>query len=108
MWNSFSTVAIHIITALDTRSIKVESNSSHLKITMLCLQAVLLSERISGKGIVTALNMATGVPIWEIEPFLGVIVVIIFAVGLYPAIKKVPNPEEDTAMDSFQVTSNFS
>lgn len=75
---------------------------------MLCLQAVLLSERISGKGIVTALNMATGVPIWEIEPFLGVIVVIIFAVGLYPAIKKVPNPEEDTAMDSFQVTSNSS
>ena len=52
------------------------------------LQAVLLSERLSGKGIVTALNMATGVPIGEIEPVLGLLVVGFAASGIYPIVRR--------------------
>jgi len=52
------------------------------------LQAVLLSERLSGKGIVTALNMATGVPVWEIEPALGLLVGALMAGGIYPIVRR--------------------
>ena len=49
---------------------------------------MLLSERLSGRGIVTALNMATGVPVWEIEPALGLLVGGLFAAGIYPVIRR--------------------
>lgn len=49
---------------------------------------MLLSERLSGRGIVTALNMATGVPVWEIEPALGLVVGALLAAGIYPVIRR--------------------
>lgn len=58
------------------------------------LQAVLLSERLSGKGIVTALNMATGVPVWEIEPALGLLVGGLLASGIYPVIRRMGSRAE--------------
>ncbi len=49
------------------------------------MQAVLLSERITGKGAVQQLEIsATGVPLWEIEPVLGVIVLALSAAALWP------------------------
>ncbi len=45
-------------------------------------QAVLVSERITGKGAVQSLDLAVGVPLWEIEPFLGAAVVGLVYVGL--------------------------
>ncbi len=46
------------------------------------MQAVLVSERITGKGAVQSLDLAVGVPLWEIEPFLAAIVVGLVYVGL--------------------------
>ena len=43
---------------------------------------MLVSERITGKGAVQSLDLAVGVPLWEIEPFLAVIVVGLVYVGL--------------------------
>ena len=37
-------------------------------------QATLLGERITGRGVVQALDHAVGVPLWEIEPLLGALV----------------------------------
>ncbi len=48
----------------------------------LVVQAVLVSERITGKGAVQSLDLAVGVPLWEIEPFLAAIVVGLVYVGL--------------------------
>jgi photosystem II protein len=58
------------------------------RIAVIGLGAVLLSERLSGKGIVTALNMATGVPVWEIEPALGLLVGAFLAAGIYPVVRR--------------------
>lgn len=58
------------------------------RIAVIGLGAVLLSERLSGKGIVTALNMATGVPVWEIEPALGLLVGAFLAAGIYPIVRR--------------------
>lgn len=58
------------------------------RIAVISLGAVLLSERLSGRGIVTALNMATGVPVWEIEPALGLLVGGLLAAGIYPVIRR--------------------
>lgn len=58
------------------------------RIAVIGLGAVLLSERLSGKGIVTALNMATGVPVWEIEPALGLLVGALMAGGIYPIVRR--------------------
>lgn len=52
------------------------------------LQAVLLGERITGKGAVQALDHAVGVPLWEIEPFLGAMVVGLLIAALYPRRKQ--------------------
>lgn len=41
-----------------------------------------MSERITGKGAVQSLDLAVGVPLWEIEPFLAAIVVGLVYVGL--------------------------
>lgn len=76
----------------------------------------MLSERLSGKGIVTALNMATGVPVWEIEPALGVLVGGLLATGFSPALiralqrvkarREGREPEAKWSnVDSFQVRS---
>ena len=53
-------------------------------------QAVLLGERITGKGAVQQLEMsATEVPLWEIEPILGIIVLALCAAALWPSnVKK--------------------
>ena len=48
------------------------------------LQAVLIGERITGKGVVQALDHAVGVPLWEIEPLLGLLVVSLLVGALYP------------------------
>ncbi len=63
-------------------------HSVSLEVRIHHLQAVLLSERLSGKGIVTALNMATGVPVWEIEPALGLLVGAFLAAGIYPVVRR--------------------
>ncbi len=57
-------------------------------IPVLCLQAVLIGERITGKGAVQALDHAVGVPLWEIEPLLGAIVVGLLIAALYPRRKQ--------------------
>ena len=43
---------------------------------------MLVSERITGKGAVQSLDLAVGVPLWKIEPFLAAIVVGLVYVGL--------------------------
>lgn len=43
---------------------------------------MLVSERITGKGAVQSLDLAVGVPLWEIEPFLGAAVIGLVYVGL--------------------------
>ena len=52
------------------------------------MQAVLLGERITGKGAVQALDHAVGVPLWEIEPVLGAMVVGLLIAALYPRRKQ--------------------
>lgn len=49
---------------------------------------------MSGRGIVTALNMATGVPVWEIEPAMGLLVGGLLAAGIYPIFKSAANSAE--------------
>ena len=49
---------------------------------------MLLGERITGKGAVQALDHAVGVPLWEIEPFLGAMVVGLLIAALYPRRKQ--------------------
>lgn len=52
------------------------------------IQAVLLGERITGKGAVQALDHAVGVPLWEIEPLLAAMVVGLLIAALYPRRKQ--------------------
>ncbi|CAL8466739.1 g6275 [Coccomyxa elongata] len=54
------------------------------RLIVLVLGAVLIGERITGKGAVQALDHAVGVPLWEIEPLLGAIVVGLLIAALYP------------------------
>ena len=63
----------------------------------------------------TALNLATGVPVWEIEPALGLIVGGLLAAGIYPVIRQIGSRAEQGGSlftvpgrglgDSFQVGS---
>lgn len=54
------------------------------------LQAVLLGERVTGNGAVQQLEIsATGVPLWEIEPVLGVIVLALCLAAVWPSTVKV-------------------
>ncbi len=58
----------------------------YISVSFACSQAVLLSERITGKGAVQQLEIsATGVPLWEIEPVLGIIVIALSAAALWPS-----------------------
>lgn len=49
------------------------------------MQAMLLGERLTGRGIVQTLNHSTKIPLWEMEPLLGVGVIALFFVALYPS-----------------------
>lgn len=54
------------------------------------LGAVLLGERVTGNGAVQQLEIsATGVPLWEIEPVLGVIVLALCLAAVWPSTVKV-------------------
>lgn len=48
------------------------------------MQAVLIGERITGRGVVQAVNHAVGVPLWEIEPLLGALVLALLVGAVYP------------------------
>ena len=53
-------------------------------------QAVLLGERVTGNGAVQQLEIsATGVPLWEIEPVLGIIVLALCISAVWPSTVKV-------------------
>ncbi|KAA6422143.1 MAG: hypothetical protein FRX49_07894 [Trebouxia sp. A1-2] len=71
------------------------------------LQAVLLSERITGKGAVQQLEIsATGVPLWEIEPVLGVVVLALSAAALWPNSGK-SRPDRQNKLAFFQKIQNL-
>ena len=63
------------------------------------MQAVLIGERITGKGVVQALDHAVGVPLWEIEPLLGLLVLSLLWGALYPRKQLVPQAEGAQAMN---------
>lgn len=50
-------------------------------------QAVLIGERITGRGVVQAVDHAVGVPLWEIEPLLGALVLALLVGAVYPRRK---------------------
>lgn len=53
------------------------------------VQAVLLGERVTGNGAVQSLELsATGVPLWEIEPVLGIIVLVLCISAVWPSTVK--------------------
>ena len=51
---------------------------------------MLVSERITGTGAVQALDLAVGVPLWEIEPALALVVGALLLAGLTPPREKPP------------------
>ncbi len=51
------------------------------------MQAVLIGERITGRGVVSAVDHAVGVPLWEIEPLLGALVLALLVGAVYPRRK---------------------
>ncbi len=51
------------------------------------MQAVLIGERITGRGVVSAVDHAVGVPLWEIEPLLGALVLALIVGAVYPRRK---------------------
>ena len=51
------------------------------------VQAVLIGERITGRGVVQAVDHAVGVPLWEIEPLLGALVLALLVGAVYPRRK---------------------
>lgn len=48
------------------------------------VQATLIGERITGRGVVSAVDHAVGVPLWEIEPLLGALVIALIVGAVYP------------------------
>jgi hypothetical protein len=51
---------------------------------VLSLVAVLVGERVTGRGVVAALDRAAGVPMWELDPFLAVPVGALLLAALTP------------------------
>jgi len=49
---------------------------------------MLIGERITGRGAVQALDLAVGVPLWEIEPVLALVVGGLLLAGLTPPRRK--------------------
>lgn len=58
------------------------------------LQAVLIGERITGRGVVQAVDHAVGVPLWEIEPLLGALVLALLVGAVYPRRRFAPQKPE--------------
>lgn len=52
---------------------------------MFLLQAALLAERLTGQGVVHAMELTTGIPLWEIDPFLGFLVVGLLVAAFFPS-----------------------
>lgn len=78
------------------------------RLAVLILGAVLLSERITGKGAVQQLEIsATGVPLWEIEPVLGVVVLALSAAALWPNSRK-SRTDRQNKLAFFQRIQNLS
>ena len=48
---------------------------------------MLIGERITGRGVVQAVDHAVGVPLWEIEPLLGALVLALIVGAVYPRRK---------------------
>ena len=48
-------------------------------------QAILASERITGQGAIQALDLAVGVPLWEVEAPIAVLVGVLLLGGLSPS-----------------------
>ena len=46
---------------------------------------MLIGERITGRGIVATFNHSTNIPLWEMEPLLGLGIVGLLVVALYPS-----------------------
>ncbi len=69
-------------------------------------QAVLVSERITGKGAVQSLDLAVGVPLWKIEPFLGAAVVGLVYVGLRFPKEKEPMKVQRLALPALALKSS--
>lgn len=55
------------------------------RVAILSLGAMLLGERLTGRGIVATLNHNTNIPLWEMEPLLAFGVFALFFVALYPS-----------------------
>lgn len=53
---------------------------------------MLIGERITGRGAVQALDLAVGVPLWEIEPVLALVVGGLLLAGLTPPRKRTRSP----------------
>ena len=51
---------------------------------------MLIGERITGKGAIQTLDLAVGVPLWEIEPVLALVVGGLLLAGLTPPRGKPP------------------
>ncbi|KAK9803198.1 hypothetical protein WJX73_001876 [Symbiochloris irregularis] len=55
------------------------------RVAILTLGAMLLGERLSGKGIVATFNGNTNIALWEVEPLLAFGILALVFVGLYPS-----------------------
>lgn len=49
------------------------------------VQAALLAERLTGDGVVKSMELATGIPLWEIDPFLGFLVLGLLVAAFFPS-----------------------
>ena len=57
------------------------------------LQAVLVGERITGKGAIEQFEISeTNVPLWEIEPLLGIAVIGLIVAAFWPSSDKSQTP----------------
>jgi photosystem II protein len=57
------------------------------KLAVITLVATLVGERVTGRGAVQALDLAVGVPLWEIEPVLALAVGGLLLLALTPPTK---------------------
>ncbi|KAL3153944.1 hypothetical protein ABBQ32_013505 [Trebouxia sp. C0010 RCD-2024] len=73
-----------------SQEIKASGEKFLGRLAVLILGAVLLGERITGNGAVQQLEIsATGVPLWEIEPVLGIVVLALCVSAVWPSTVKV-------------------
>eukprot|EP00884_Botryococcus_braunii_P003144 jgi/Botrbrau1/12830/Bobra.0045s0002.2 len=55
------------------------------RVAVLALGAALLAERLTGQGVVHAMELSTGIPLWEIDPFLGFLVIGLLVAAFFPS-----------------------